>query len=165
MSECKNCGTYIGNGTAEWCSRECELEDQNYDLRQRLEAAEEREHVLNYCCDKEIYGRKKAEERIAKLEDRLVISPYGDDKIDELEEAFDNCKHYLTKAEDRVAELTAALEGIKPCKEVRHESHNHSSAVGKLNCLRREKDRDEELADEVQRADCDSCRENMASNT
>ncbi len=32
MSECKNCGTNLGQGVAEYCDLRCELEDKNHDL-------------------------------------------------------------------------------------------------------------------------------------
>jgi hypothetical protein len=51
-----------------------------------------------------------------KLKERLQISPYGDDKIDELEEALEHCKFQLklktdelTKLKNEIAKLYKAV--------------------------------------------------------
>jgi hypothetical protein len=38
MGECRYCGTDLGDGTAEWCDAQCELEDINYNLQRENES-------------------------------------------------------------------------------------------------------------------------------
>lgn len=57
------------------------LQDENASLR-NWNVCEEEEHIKLI----------KSDKRRIKLEERLQISPYGDDKIDELEQALDFCK-------------------------------------------------------------------------
>lgn len=48
-----------------------------------------------------------------QLKGRLQISPYGDDKIDELEEALENCKFQYENIKKENEQLQAKLESLR----------------------------------------------------
>lgn len=67
---------------------------------------------LGKLCINVIEEQKK---EIERFEDRLQISPYGDDKLDELEQALDFCKF---DNEQLKAQNTIHKEVLKKAKEV-----------------------------------------------
>lgn len=56
------------------------------------------------------WENSKLQQENSKLRQRLQISPYGDDKIDELETAIDFLRHDIAVKEQQITELSAVPE-------------------------------------------------------
>jgi len=63
-----------------------------------------------------------------KLKERLAISPYGDDKIDELEEAIGNLRHTITTMKADVAQKDREIT------ELRRKRIGDSEIIGRWMC-------------------------------
>jgi len=58
--------------------------------------------------------------RVQELEDRLQISPYGDDKIDELESCIEHLRHQIQCLEEWKAGVIGAVNIMYPAGIVPH---------------------------------------------
>jgi predicted RNase H-like nuclease (RuvC/YqgF family) len=106
------------------------------DLIDTIEALQQENEQLKADCDRMLGKVPELTMEYNHFKERLQISPYGDDKIDELDEALENCKFQyeqlkqeneklkadLCDKDNEINDLKAMIEYLKKFKPKKNEA-------------------------------------------
>jgi len=83
------------------------------DLFGTIEALQAENEQLKADCDRMLGEVQELTMEYNHFKERLQISPYGDDKIDELDEALENCKFQYEQLKQENEQLRAQVEQVR----------------------------------------------------
>ena len=78
-------------------------------MRKHIEALQQENEQLKADCDRMLGEVQELTMECNHFKERLQISPYGDDKIDELDEALENCKFQYEQLKQENERLRAQV--------------------------------------------------------
>src|SRR5690606_7504476 len=78
-----------------------------------IEALQQENEQLKADCDRMLGGVQELTMEYNHFKERLQISPYGDDKIDELDEALENCKFQYEQLKQENEQLQAQVARMR----------------------------------------------------
>jgi uncharacterized protein (DUF3084 family) len=90
-----------------------QLSKYGIDLIDTIEALQQENEQLKADCDRMLGEVQELTMEYNHFKERLQISPYGDDKIDELDEALENCKFQYEQLKQENEQLQAQLDEWK----------------------------------------------------
>jgi predicted RNase H-like nuclease (RuvC/YqgF family) len=79
------------------------------DLYDTIETLQQENEQLKADCDRMLDEVQELTKECNRFKERLQISPYGDDKIDELDEALENCKFQYEHLKQENEQLNAQV--------------------------------------------------------
>lgn len=83
------------------------------DLLDTIEALQQENEQLKADCDRMLGEVQELTMEYNHIKERLQISPYGDDKIDELDEALENCKFQYEQLKQENEQLRAQIGEVE----------------------------------------------------
>jgi predicted RNase H-like nuclease (RuvC/YqgF family) len=86
-------------------------------MRKHIEALQAENEQLKADCDRMLGEVQELTMEYNHFKERLQISPYGDDKIDELDEALENCKFQYEQLKQENKQLRAQVARYKEILE------------------------------------------------
>lgn len=83
------------------------------DLFDTIEALQQENEQLKVDCDRMLGKVQELTMESNHFKERLQISPYGDDKIDELDEALENCKFQYEQLKQENEQLNVQVAQMR----------------------------------------------------
>lgn len=105
-------------------------------LVETIEALQAENEQLKADCDRMLGGVQELTMEYNHFKERLQISPYGDDKIDELDEALENCKFQYEQLKQENEQLRAQVARMRKALRKAREAISAWDRVNWCDCDR-----------------------------